>query len=250
MHLYGGTFPHADQSHRYRGWSYTTNAYAIDPGGLNMKTHSLEDAHYARAMGHLLVLYTQVDQFIMEACAERIASAPSQDAKMGLAKQVGDECCHVAIQQRWMQEFGVDPVPAIDQKAIEQLHEHFRALDWVDFLTDLYLVVEALGSQAVEQVVPLADPGTRESLRVPLQDELDHVAFGLSELQKALDGMGALQRQSRLDRIPVRIQAITDMLVGFGVPVLDWFEQVGTSSQQLCAALDRRREELLTGLAA
>jgi len=215
-----------------------------------MKTHSVEDAQYAHAMGHLLVLYTQVDQFIMEVCAERIASAPGQDAKMGLAKQVGDECRHVTIQQRWMQEFGVNPAPVIDQQAIEQMHDHFRTLDWVDFLTDLYLVVEALGSQAVEQVVPLADPGTRESLRVPLQDELDHVAFGLSELQKALDGMDAAQRQSRLDRIPARIQAITDMLVGFGVPVLDWFEQVGTSSEQLCAVLDRRRDELITGLAA
>jgi hypothetical protein len=35
--------------------------------------------------------YTQVDQFIMEACAERIASAPGQSARLGLAKQVGDE---------------------------------------------------------------------------------------------------------------------------------------------------------------
>lgn len=215
-----------------------------------MKTHSVEDAQYAHAMGHLLVLYTQVDQFIMEACAERIASAPGQDAKMGLAKQVGDECRHVAIQQRWMQEFGVVTAPVISQRALEQLHNHFRALDWVDFLTDLYLVVEALGSQAVEQVVPLADPGTRESLRVPLQDELDHVAFGLSELQKALDGMDALQRQSRLDRIPARIQSIFDMLDGFKVPVLDWFEQVGANSQQLCAVLDRRRDELITELAA
>ena len=215
-----------------------------------MKTHSVEDAQYAHAMGHLLVLYTQVDQFIMEACAERIASAPGQDAKMGLAKQVGDECRHVAIQQRWMQEFGVVTAPVIAQRALEQLHDHFRALDWVDFLTDLYLVVEALGSQAVEQVVPLADPGTRESLRVPLQDELDHVAFGLSELQKALDGMDALQRQSRLDRIPARIQSIFDMLDGFKVPVLDWFEQVGANSQQLCAVLDRRRDELITELAA
>lgn len=215
-----------------------------------MKTHSVEDAQYAHAMGHLLVLYTQVDQFIMEACAERIASAPGQDAKMGLAKQVGDECRHVAIQQRWMQEFGVVAAPVISQQALEQLHGHFRALDWIDFLTDLYLVVEALGSQAVEQVVPLADPGTRESLRVPLQDELDHVAFGLSELQKALDGMDALQRQSRLDRIPARIQSIFDMLDGFKVPVLDWFEQVGANSQQLCAVLDRRRDELITELAA
>lgn len=215
-----------------------------------MKTHSVEDAQYAHAMGHLLVLYTQVDQFIMEACAERIASAPGQDAKMGLAKQVGDECRHVAIQQRWMQEFGVVTAPVIGQQVLEQLHGHFRALDWIDFLTDLYLVVEALGSQAVEQVVPLADPGTRESLRVPLQDELDHVAFGLSELQKALDGMDALQRQSRLDRIPARIQSIFDMLDGFKVPVLDWFEQVGANSQQLCAVLDRRRDELITELAA
>ena len=215
-----------------------------------MKTHSVEDAQYAHAMGHLLVLYTQVDQFIMEACAERIASAPGQDAKMGLAKQVGDECRHVTIQQRWMQEFGVDQTPVIDRQAIEQLHTHFRALDWADFLTDLYLVVEALGSQAVEQVVPLADPGTRESLRVPLQDELDHVAFGLSELQKALDGMDAAQRQARLERIPARIQSIFDMLEGFDVPVLDWFEQVGTSSVQLCAVLERRKDELITGLAA
>ena len=215
-----------------------------------MKTHSVEDAQYAHAMGHLLVLYTQVDQFIMEACAERIASAPGQDAKMGLAKQVGDECRHVTIQQRWMQEFGVDRTPVIDRQAIEQLYAHFRALDWVDFLTDLYLVVEALGSQAVEQVVPLADPGTRESLRVPLQDELDHVAFGLSELQKALDGMDAAQRQARLERIPARIQSIFDMLEGFDVPVLDWFEQVGTSSAQLCAVLERRKDELITGLAA
>ena len=215
-----------------------------------MKTHSVEDAQYAHAMGHLLVLYTQVDQFIMEACAERIASAPGQDAKMGLAKQVGDECRHVTIQQRWMQEFGVDQMPVIDRQAIEQLHTHFRTLDWVDFLTDLYLVVEALGSQAVEQVVPLADPGTRESLRVPLQDELDHVAFGLSELQKALDGMDAVQRQARLETIPARIQSIFAMLEGFNVPVLDWFEQVGTSSAQLCAVLERRKDELITGLAA
>ena len=215
-----------------------------------MKTHSIEDAQYAHAMGHLLVLYTQVDQFIMEACAERMASAPDLVAKMGLAKQVGDECRHVMIQKNWMREFGVDETPVIDRQAMERLHRHFRSLDWVDFLTDLYLVVEALGSQAVEQVVPLADPGTRESLRVPLQDELDHVAFGLSELRKALDAMDPVQRRSRLERIPARIDAVFAMLQELDVPVLDWFEQVGTGSRQLCDVLDRRREELVTGLAA
>lgn len=208
------------------------------------------DAGYRRAMGHLLVLYTQVDQFIMEACAERIASAPSQPAKLGLAKQVGDECRHVDIQSRWMEKFGVDPKPVISQQALEKLHAHFRRLDWVDFLTDLYLVVEALGSQAVEQVVPLADPGTRESLRVPLQDELDHVAFGLSELGKALSAMDDQQRKFRLDRMPIRIQALIDFLNGLDLAVVDWFEQVGANSEQLYAVLAQRRDELLSDLAA
>jgi hypothetical protein len=149
-----------------------------------------------------------------------------------------------------MEEFGVDPTPVISQRALEQLHSHFRGLDWVDFLTDLYLVVEALGSQAVEQVVPLADPGTRESLRVPLQDELDHVAFGLSELHKALAGMDPRQRKARLDKMPIRIQGLVNFLHGLDLPVVDWFEQVGASSQQLYAVLSQRKDELLSELAA
>ena len=215
-----------------------------------MNSDNVEDTGYTQAMGHLLVLYTQVDQFIMEACAERIASAPGQSARLGLAKQVGDECRHVGIQSRWMEKFGVDTTPVISQRALVQLHSHFRGLDWVDFLTDLYLVVEALGSQAVEQVVPLADPGTRESLRVPLQDELDHVAFGLSELHKALADMDPQLRKTRLEEIPIRIQGLVNFLHRLDVPVVDWFEQVGAGSQQLCAVLSQRKDELLSELAA
>ena len=215
-----------------------------------MNADNFEDNGYRQAMGHLLVLYTQVDQFIMEACAERIASAPGQSAKLGLAKQVGDECRHVTIQSQWMSKFGIEPAPVIGQRALEQLHSHFRGLDWVDFLTDLYLVVEALGSQAVEQVVPLADPGTRESLRVPLEDELDHVAFGMSELDKALAELDTRQRKARLERIPARIQGLVDFLNSLDVPVVDWFEQVGANTQQLYTVLDRRKDELLSELAA
>ena len=215
-----------------------------------MNVNTLEDAQYAWAMGHLLVLYTQVDQFIMEACAARIASAPTQRARMGLAKQVGDECRHVEIQKQWMGEFGVNPAAVIDSQALEQLHDHFRQLDWADFLTDLYLVIEALGSQAVEQLVPLADPGTRESLRIPLQDELDHVAFGMSELRNALAEMDAQQRRERLANIPHRIQALTRYLQQLEVPVADWFEEVGTDYPNLCATLDQRKSQLLTELAA
>jgi hypothetical protein len=96
----------------------------------------------------------------------------------------------------------------------------------------------------------LADPGTRESLRVPLQDELDHVAFGLSELHKALADMDPQLRKTRLEKIPVRIQGFVNFLQRLDVPVVDWFEQVGAGSQQLCAVLSQRKDELLSELAA
>lgn len=215
-----------------------------------MQMQAGEAARYHRAMGNLLVLYTQVDQFIMEACAARIASAPDETARLGLAKQVGDECRHVTIQKRWMQQFGVDATPVISAGALEQLKQHFAGLDWTDFLTDLYLVIEALGSQAVEEVVPLADPGTRESLRIPLQDELDHVAFGLSQLREALAAMPAAEREARLQAIPARIQNLVDRLGDIGLPVFDWFADVGSNREALVSVLYQRRDELLDKLAA
>jgi len=211
-------------------------------------THTSPD--YARAMGHLLVLYTQIDQFIMEVCAARIANAPDNDARMGLAKQVGDECRHVSIQKGWIAKFGVDPQPVIPAAELDRLHTHFHKLDWVDFLTDLYLVIEALGSEAVEQVIPLADPGTRESLRVPLQDELDHVAFGLSELRKALDAMHPEQRAITLAKIPQRIESLVVRLDAMQLPVMGWFEAVGARREQLVSVLDARQDELIAQLAA
>jgi len=205
---------------------------------------------YARAMGHLLVLYTQIDRFIMEVCAARIATAPDDEARMGLAKQVGDECRHVSIQNDWIAKFGIDTQPVISDAELDRLHAHFRELEWVDFLTDLYLVIEALGSQAVEQVVPLADPGTRESLRIPLQDELDHIAFGLSELRKALDGMNPAQRAETLANMPQRIDALVAQLDALQLPVMDWFEAVGTRREQLLSVLDARQDELIAQVAA
>jgi hypothetical protein len=201
-------------------------------------------------MGRLLVLYTQIDHFIMQTCADRVSRAPGVQARRGLLKQVGDESRHVEIQREWMREFGVDETPVVSQQALEHLRAHFKSLDWIDFLTDLYLVIEALGSHAVEQIVPLADPGTRESLRVPLEDELDHVEFGLDELNKALRSMSEEQRFERIQRIPARVRYLVSMLERLNLPVADWFNAVGSDYRRVCASLEARRDELLSGLAA
>lgn len=211
---------------------------------------STADSGYAAAMGRLLVLYTQVDRFIMEVCAERLAHAPDDEARMGLAKQVGDECRHVTLQQQWMREFGVDESPVIEAPLLAQLHAHFRSLDWADFLTDLYVAIEALGSHAVERIVPLADPGTRASLQVPLRDELDHVAFGLAQLRKALGRMPVQERRRRIGEMPRRIAELVERFDSFRLPVWAWFEAVGSDGEAVNESLRLRREALLGELAA
>ncbi len=215
-----------------------------------MKNPPVEALQYASSMGNLLVLYTQVDQFIMEVCAERISCAPGQSARLGLAKQVGDESHHVRIQQEWLEQFDVSASPLIDEPTLEHFRAHFRGLNWIDFLTDLYLVIEALGSQAVEQIVPLADPGTRESLRIPLQDELDHVAFGMRELKMALAGLDEVQRSYIIEHIPERIEHLVTMLQQLDLPIRDWFEQVGADYPEVCSRLGQRRQELFAELVA
>ena len=207
------------------------------------------DAAYRTAMGQLLVLYTQVDRLIMQACAERIATAPDEAARLALAKQVGDESRHVAIQNEWMDVFGTDRTPVIGAAHEAAILGHFRSLDWLDFLTDMYLCVEALGSDAVERVVPLADPGTRESLRIPLQDELDHIAFGVGRLKQELARMSADERRHCLAGIAPRIDALAALLRAMLPAVDQLFRAVGADYERLCQSLRQRRAELLEELA-
>jgi hypothetical protein len=122
---------------------------------------------------------------------------------------------------------------------------HFRELDWLDFLTDMYLCVEALGSDAVEQIVPLADPGTRESLHIPLADELNHIAFGINRLREELGRMSPADRQACLERIPQRIANLTRTLLATGIDVQTLFEAVGANYAGLCQAVLARKDEVL-----
>ena len=211
---------------------------------------SHEDKTYHTAMGQLLMLYTQVDQLIMEICAERIARAPDDTARLGLAKQVGDESRHVQIQRTWMDKFGTDTSPVIGVEQQEMIRSHFRELPWLEFLADMYLCVEALGSEAVENIVPLADPGTRESLHLPLADELDHIAFGMTRLQQALAELPVQQREQFLAKIPNRIEEITDRFLHMGFDVAAMFTAVGADYEKLCQAVLRRRDRIIEQVAA
>jgi hypothetical protein len=200
-------------------------------------------------MGSLLVMYTQVDYLIMRAVAERIAFAPDDDCRMFMAKQVGDECRHVQIQQQWIKKFGTDTSPVFNELQQDMFLAHFRSLNWLDFLTDMYVCIEALGTEAVEQIVPMADPGTRESLKTPLQDEIDHVAFGLGQLQIELEKISIEKSHAYLQTIPARLDFLDDTLHGLGVDVPAMFRAVGADYQKVVTTVLHRREQILDSLA-
>lgn len=211
-------------------------------------TEHIDAVEYRQAMGQLLALYTQVDDLILDVCAERIGQAPDEQAKLALAKQVGDEGRHVSIQHDWMAEFGTDPTPVVGAEQKEEIRAHFRELSWLDFLADLYVGVEALGGQAVEEIVPVADPGTRESLRVPLADEVDHVAFGLGRLHQELAKLSEAERRAFLQRLPGRIDALAAAAHGLGLDLVGLFEAAGASYEEIRDSVLGRRREILAQL--
>ena len=210
---------------------------------------NIKDDDYKVAMGRLLVMYTQIDYLIMRAVAERIADAPDDECRLFMAKQVGDECRHVRIQQQWIKSFGTDTSPVFNESQQQMFLAHFRSLSWLDFLTDMYVCIEALGSEAVEQVVPMADPGTRESLKTPLQDEIDHVAFGLGQLQLALEKMPTDESIAYLDTISTRLDFLDDTLHGLGINVPAMFSAVGADYQKVVKTVLHRRQQILDSLA-
>jgi len=205
---------------------------------------------YRDAMGRLLVLYTQIDRLIMESCAERIDSAPDEPAKLALAKQVGDESRHVSIQYQWMKEFGTDPTPVISPAQENQILDYFRNLSWLEFLADMYICVEGLGSEAVERIVPLADPGTKESLRIPLADELDHIEFGVSRLKQELTKLSKSEREKFITTLPGRIDKVARRLHELGLDLPQMFAAVGADYDRLRQGVLERREELIREIAA
>ena len=210
---------------------------------------SISNQDYKVAMGRLLVMYTQVDYLIMRAVAERIADAPDDESRLLMAKQVGDESRHVRIQQEWINKFDTDTAPVFSERQQEMFLLHFRSLNWLDFLTDMYICIEALGGEAVEQIVPLADPGTRESLKVPLQDEIDHVAFGLGRLRDELAKLPEAESYAYLQTVESRLDFLDDTLHGLGIDVPGMFSAVGADYQKVVETVLHRRQQILESLA-
>jgi hypothetical protein len=113
----------------------------------------------------------------------------------------------------------------------------------------MYVCVEALGSEAVEQIVPMADPGTRDSLKTPLEDEIDHVAFGLNSLHAELAKLPEAESRAYLQSIETRLDFLDDTLHGLGIDVPAMFSAVGADYHKVVETVLHRRQQILDSLA-
>jgi hypothetical protein len=81
-----------------------------------------------------------------------------------------------------------------------------------------------------------------------LQDEVDHVAFGLACLRRELAGLSEQARQDTINSIPARLDYLDDSLHNMGVDVPAMFKAVGADYQAVVHTVLQRRQALMDSL--
>jgi hypothetical protein len=82
-----------------------------------------------------------------------------------------------------------------------------------------------------------------------LQDELDHVEFGLGRLKRELASLAKTERAAYLDVIPSRLDFLDDSLHGLGLDIPAMFGAVGADYQVVVDTVLRRRQQIIESLA-
>ncbi|KGA93007.1 hypothetical protein LptCag_0867 [Leptospirillum ferriphilum] len=159
------------------------------------------EKHDLQTIGTLLTVYTDIDLLALELCAERIAQAPTLEAKLELAHQVEEERIHFRIQEKWLETIGMPFSSPIDPDNRKLVQEIFSRMDWFDFLSCLQLGIEGIGIALVEKVASRADEGTRASLEIPIRDEKRQTSFGLEELQRILAEASPAEKERLTERL-------------------------------------------------
>ena len=80
---------------------------------------------------------------------------------------------------------------------------------------------------------------------MPLQDEIDHVAFGLGRLKQELNIMSEADRYAYIDSISSRLDFLDDSLHDMGLDIPAMFTAVGANYQIVVDSVMQRRQEIL-----
>jgi hypothetical protein len=199
-----------------------------------------------KAQGTLLSVYADIDLLALELCADRLPFAPSAEARKELLHQINEEVLHFALQDRALQEIGMPFAPILTLPKRREIRDWFSALDWYEFLAGLQLGIEGIGISIVEKVSENAHPRIRESLRIPITDEMRQTSFGIREWQGLLSRSSAREKEQLRTRVLQIFDEIYQM-TGEALPVRfeDHWKTLGLKKDDLWTAVRERTRRIL-----
>lgn len=147
-----------------------------------------DSAPYSKARYHYLLQIIFGETVAIDYCVRMASFSPSQNAKDFLLKQQEEENVHLEMLTEYV---GLHPRPEVlISKPLRKLHAMMeKAIGEKDYVASAFIqnfVVEGLNVSLLKELEHHTDSALSELCSRILQDEITHVAFGVSEIKNLL----------------------------------------------------------------
>ena len=187
------------------------------------------------AASYMLSNFLHGEQGALFATSQLVLAVPSADAKMYASTQVVDEARHVEAYDRYLRE-KFELVYPISPHLRQILDEILRESRWDMKYLGMQILVEGLALAAFGVITESAEePLIRQIVKMIMQDEARHVAFGVLSLKGMYAELSERELKDREDFILESSRLMRDRLMAqevwenLGMPVKECLEAVDRS---------------------
>jgi hypothetical protein len=187
------------------------------------------------AASYMLSNFLHGEQGALFATSQLVLAVPCADAKMYASTQVIDEARHVEAYDRYLRE-KFELVYPISPHLRQILDEILRESRWDMKYLGMQILVEGLALAAFGVITESAqEPLIRQIVKMIMQDEARHVAFGVLSLKGLYAELSERELKDREDFVLESSRLLRDRLLAqevwenLGMPVKECLEAVDKS---------------------
>ena len=168
------------------------------------------------------------EQGALIATAQLVSAVPDTDAKFYAATQVMDEARHVEVFERYLRE-KVGRSYEITQNLFTLLQAICMESRWDFKFLGMQLLVEGLALTAfMSMLTRCRDPLLKQLLRLVMQDEARHVAYGVLSLRNFYQEMNEKERRERQEFVYEAVSLMRDRLFSS-----KFYEKIGFKKEEV-----------------
>ncbi|MCH7478820.1 MAG: ferritin-like domain-containing protein [SAR324 cluster bacterium] len=168
------------------------------------------------------------EQGALIATAQLVSAVPDTDAKFYAATQVMDEARHVEVFERYLRE-KVGRSYEITQNLFTLLQAISMESRWDFKFLGMQLLVEGLALTAfMSMLTRCRDPLLKQLLRLVMQDEARHVAYGVLSLRNFYREMNEKERRERQEFVFEAVSLMRDRLFSS-----KFYEKIGFKKEEV-----------------